>query len=218
MTQPATEPEPWEGEDYPDHPDPRARTANNLKFMALAMHNFAATHGGRLPAAAIRQGDKPLLSWRVAILPWLEQNALYERFRLDEAWDGPHNRALLEEMPRVYAAVAPDDATPHSTYYQGFVGPGSLFDGEEGTRLADVTQVAGPTIMIVEAADPVLWTKPADLSFDEGTPLPSLGGQFEDGFYAAFADGWPRFLSRQIPPETIRALIRRGEGGSNLCN
>jgi hypothetical protein len=107
----------WEGEDYPDHPDPRARTVNNLKFMALAMHNFAATHGGRLPAAAIRKGGKPLLSWRVAILPWLEQNALYERFRLDEPWDGPHNKALLEEMPRVYAAVANEGTAPYFTHY-----------------------------------------------------------------------------------------------------
>ena len=48
----------WEGEDYPGHPDPRARTINNLKFMGLAMHNFAAMNGGRFPAAAIRKGDK----------------------------------------------------------------------------------------------------------------------------------------------------------------
>jgi hypothetical protein len=85
----------WEGEDYPGHPDPRARTVNNLKFMGLAMHNFAARNGGRLPAAAIKKGDKALLSWRVAILPWLEQFALYERFQLDEDWDSAHNMALL---------------------------------------------------------------------------------------------------------------------------
>jgi hypothetical protein len=202
----------WEGEDYPDHPDPRARTVNNLKFMALAMHNFAATHGGRLPAAAIRKGGKPLLSWRVAILPWLEQNALYERFRLDEPWDGPHNKPLLEEMPRVYAAVAHEGTAPYFTHYQGFVGPGTLFDGEEGARIADFVSVARPTVMIVEAADPVPWTKPEDLPYDEGKQLPRLGGQFEDGSYAVFADGGPRFLSRKVAPEALRALIRRGNG------
>jgi Protein of unknown function (DUF1559) len=212
MTQPASQPVPWEGEDYPDHPDPRARTVNNLKFMGLAMHNFAARNGGRLPAAAIRKGGKPLLSWRVAILPWLEQGTLYEKFHLDEPWDSPHNQALLEEMPRVYAALAPEGTTPYTTFYQGFVGPGTLFDGEEGTRIADVTTVAGPTVLIVEAAEPVPWTKPEDLPYDEGKPLPRLGGQFEDGFYAAFADGWPRFLSRRVAPETLRALIRRGDG------
>ena len=65
----------WEGEDYPDHPDPRARTVNNLKFMGLGMYNFAADHAGRFPAAATRKGDTALLSWRVAILPYIEQRS-----------------------------------------------------------------------------------------------------------------------------------------------
>jgi hypothetical protein len=196
----------WEGEDYPEHPDPRARTVNNLKFMGLAMHNFAAIHGGRFPAAAIRKGDKALLSWRVAILPFLEQFALYERFRLDEAWDSPHNTSLLPEMPCVYAPVTPRETTSYATYYQRVVGPGSLFDTDEGTR-ADVNICARPALMIVEAAEPVPWTKPEDLPYDDGKPLPKLGGPFEDGFYESFADGSVRFLSREQSPESLRALI-----------
>src|SRR4051794_18437278 len=103
MTQPASQ---ADGSAPPDRPEARARTIHNLKFMAWALHSFAARNGGRIPAAAIRKGDRALLSWRVAILPFLEENALYERFHLDDAWDSPHNRALLEEMPRVYAPVA----------------------------------------------------------------------------------------------------------------
>jgi hypothetical protein len=197
----------WEGEDYPGHPDPRARTVNNLKFMALAMHNFTARNGGRLPTAAIRKGDTALLSWRVAILPFLEQFALFERFHLDEAWDSPHNASLLKEMPRVYAPVAHKDTTPYATHYQGFVGPRAVFDGSEGTRIADVIDAATPTLMIVEAVEPVPWTKPEDLPYGDGKPLPELGGQFEDGSYVAVADGSVRFLSRRIAPETLRALI-----------
>ena len=200
----------WEGETYPGHPDPRARTVNNLMFIGLALHNFAALNSGRLPAAAIREGGKPLLSWRVAILPFLEQFALYERFHLDETWDSPHNLELLKEMPRTYAAVAHKDTPPSSTHYQGIVGPGSLFDGQEGARLADVTSEASPTLMIVEAADPVPWTRPEDLPYDEGKPSPRLAGQFEGGSYAVFADGGPRFLSKEVTPEALRALIRRG--------
>jgi hypothetical protein len=196
----------WKGENYPDHPDPRARTINNLSFMALAMHNFAALHGGRFPAAAIRNGDKAVLSWRVAILPFLEQFALYERFHLDEAWDSPHNASLLKEMPRVYAPVTPGETTAYRTYYQWVVGPGSRFDGDEGTRIADV-DFARPTLMIVEAAESVPWTKPEDLPYDDGKPLPKLGGPFEDGTYAAFADGSARFLSNRLSPDTLRALI-----------
>jgi Protein of unknown function (DUF1559) len=196
----------WEGESDPDHPDPRARTVNNLRFMGLAMHNFAAMNGRRFPAAAIRKGDTAILSWRVAILPFLEQFALYERFHLDEAWDSPHNASLLKEMPRAYAAVTPKGTTPYSTYYQLIVGKGSLFHRDEGTRIADV-HAARPALMIVEAAEPVPWTKPEDLPYDDGKPLPKLGGQFEDGTYVTFADGGARFLSREISPETLRALI-----------
>ncbi len=206
---------PWEGEDYPDHPDPRARTINNLKFMGLAMHNFAAINGGRFPTAAIRKGGKAILSWRVAILPFLEQFALYERFHLDEAWDGPHNATLLKEMPRVYAPVTPKETVPYTTYYQWVVGPGSLFGGDKVTRVG-VNIFARPALMIVEAGEPVPWTKPDDLRHDDGKPLSKFGGQFEDGTYVAFADGSARFLSRSLSPETLRALItqRRRQGDS----
>jgi hypothetical protein len=206
VTQPAS---PSDESDLPgeDHPEARARTIHNLKFMGWAMHGFTARNGGRLPAAAIRKGDKALLSWRVAILPFLEENALYERFHLDEAWDSSHNEALLKEMPRVYAAVPHKETGPYTTYYQGFVGPGSLFEGEEGTRIVDDIDAVTPTLMVVEAAHPVPWTKPEDVPYSDAEPLPNLGGQFEDGFYVGFADGSVRFLSRRIAPETVRALI-----------
>ncbi len=196
----------WEGEDYPGHPDPRARTVNNLKFMGVAMHNFAAMNGGRFPAAAIRNGDQALLSWRVAILPFLEQFALYQRFHLDEAWDSPHNLSLLKEMPRVYAPVTPAKTPAYTTYYQRVVGPGSLFDRHEGTR-ADVNIFGKPALMIVEAAEPVPWTEPEDLPYDDAKPLPGLGGPFENGSYVAFGDGSVRFLRKELSPETFHVLI-----------
>jgi hypothetical protein len=119
---------------------------------------------------------------------------------------------LLKEMPAVFAPVVPTDTVPYSTYYQVFVGPGALFGEEEGTTIADVTDGVAWTLMVVEAAHPVPWTKPEDLTYDKGEPLPKLGGQFQDGFYVAFADGSARFLSRKIAPETLRALIMRGDG------
>jgi hypothetical protein len=196
----------WEGEDYPDHPDPRARTVNNLKFMGIAMHNLAAINGGRFPAAAIRKGGEAILSWRVAILPYLEQFALYQRFHLDEAWDSPHNVSLLKEMPHVYAPVIPRETPDYTTPYQCVVGQGSLFDGDEGTRITAV-HFARPALMIVEAAEPVPWTKPGDLPYDDEKPLLRLGGPFEGGSFASFTDGSVRFLSREHSPETLRVLI-----------
>ena len=211
-----------------DRPEARARTIDNLKILGIALLNFAARNGGyfppaigergepvfggRLPAAAICKDGKPLLSWRVAILPYLDQRALYERFHLDEPWDGPHNVALLKEIPPQYAAVAPDGRAPHSTYYQVFVGSGTLFDRPEGTGLADVADGLHSTLMVVEAAEPVPWTKPEDVSYDRDAPLPKLGGQFDDGFYFAFGDGSARFLGRKVAPGTLHALINRGDG------
>jgi hypothetical protein len=198
-----------------DHPEARARTVHNLMLMGLAMRNFALANQGRFPATAIRKDGKPLLSWRVALLPFLDVYRgawLYQRFRLDEPWDSPHNASLLKEMPAVFAPVVPTDTAPYSTYYQVFVGPGALFDEEEGTRTAEVTDGVAWTLMVVEAAEPVPWTKPEVLPYDKGEPLPKLGGQFEDGFYVAFADGSARFLSRKITRETLRALIMRGDG------
>jgi len=211
MDQPTSQPVPWDGEDYPGHPDPHARTANNLKFIAWALHNFAKVNGGRLPSLAIRKDGMPLLSWRVAILPFVEEYSLYKKFRLDEAWDSPHNKPLLEEMPPVYAPATHKDTIPYSTHYQAIDGPGALFDGEEGPEILGRVYVANPTFMVVEAAKPVFWTKPEDLPYDEGRPLPKFGGQFEGGFYAAYTDGWPRFVGREVAPETLLALISRGD-------
>jgi hypothetical protein len=195
-----------------DHPEARAKTIDNLKTLGLAMHWYAATNGGRFPPAAIRKDGQALLSWRVALLPFICEGALYRAFRLDEPWDSDHNKALLHEIPSLYAAVISERAPRGATYYQGFLGPGALFDGEEGTRIADVLDGLSWTLMIVEAAQPVPWSKPEDVPFDEAEPLPKIGGQFDDGSYVGFADGSARFLSNKVAPVTLRALITRARG------
>jgi uncharacterized protein (TIGR03067 family) len=120
----------------------RMVSSNNLKQIALAMHVYADVHK-RLPAANIYgKNGKPLLSWRVAILPWIEQEHLYKQFKLDEPWDSPHNLKLLDQMPKLYApvgAAAKKVKDKHSTFYQVFTGPKTLFDGSVGKTFADVT-------------------------------------------------------------------------------
>lgn len=205
----AESPPPLPGE---DHPKAREGTVNNLKTLGLALGNHAFANDGALPAAAISKDGKPLLSWRVAILPFLDQKALYDKFHLDEPWDSPHNKGLLAEMPAVYAPVVSKSEERYSTYYQVCVGEGSLFDGDRGVKLADVADEVGMTLMVVEAAKPVPWTKPEDVTFQRQGPPPKLGGQFEDGFYVAFADGAARFLSGKIASKTLHALITRDGG------
>jgi hypothetical protein len=197
------------------------QSANNLKQIALAFHNYHDTYGS-FPAAAIYSKDgKPLLSWRVAILPYLEQDGLYRQFKLDEPWDSAHNKRLLERMPPVYAAPVAGSRPPVAagknpaqtdTYYQGFVGESAVFEGKDGVRITEITDGTSNTLLMVEAGEPVPWTKPEDLPFDPKKPLPKLGGVFPEIFYAAFCDGSVRGLKKKMDERTLRALITRNGG------
>src|SRR4051794_23132584 len=75
------------------------------------------------------------------------------------------------------------------------------------SRITDFLEAASPTLMVVEAARPVPWTKPEDVPYDGGKPLPKLGGPFDDGFYAALAEGSVRFIGGKVSPETRRARV-----------
>jgi prepilin-type processing-associated H-X9-DG protein len=190
----------------------RSQSVNNLKQIGLAMHNYHDTFG-TFPAAAIYSKDgKPLLSWRVAILPFIEQDALYKKFKLDEPWDSPHNKKLLAQMPRVYASPDEKAVKAHATYYQGFHGPGAFFDGKRGIRIASITDGTSNTLMIVEAGKAVPWSKPEDLPYDPKKPVPKLGGVFPSGFNAVFCDGSVRHISKSIKEKVLRLLITRDDG------
>ncbi len=187
-----------------DDREAREQSMNNLRFIGLAMHNYLQRHGRAFPPAAIRKDGKPLLSWRVAILPYLEQEALYNKFHLDEPWDSPHNKPLLDEMPEVYAPLSNAGKLGHSTHCQVFTGPGTMFAGDEGTKPDDIADGTAWTIMVVEAARPVPWTKPEDLPFDAEKPLPELGGQIEGDSAPASPTARPESSSGWSPPRSSR--------------
>jgi RNA polymerase sigma factor (sigma-70 family) len=158
-------------------------------------------------------GGKALLSWRVALLPYLGEDNLYRQFKLSEAWDGPHNKKLLEKMPQVYAAPGVQTREPSTTFYQVFVGPHAAFEKHRNLRLpADFPDGTSNTLLIVEAGSPVPWTKPEDLHYAADEPLPELGGIFPNIFNAAFADGSVHKLLKKGDPETLRRLIARDDG------
>jgi prepilin-type processing-associated H-X9-DG protein len=192
----------------------RAKDQNNLKQIALAMHNYHSVNNTFPPHAIYSKDGKPLLSWRVAILPYIEQDNLYRQFKLDEPWDSPNNKRLIAQMPQIY--LVPNSRPtkePGMTFYQVFVGKDAGFERrEKGTSLPDVTDGTSNTILVAEGADPVIWTKPDDLTFDAAKPLPKLGGHYPGGFNVAFMDGSVRFLRQTIDPQTLRALITRNGG------
>jgi prepilin-type processing-associated H-X9-DG protein len=192
----------------------RAQCTNNLKQIGLAMHNYHDANGA-LPRPAVTDKDgKPLLSWRVAILPYIEQQELYSRFKLDEPWDSPHNKALIKEMPVTYMCPSRPKGEPGLTTYRAFVGPGALFEKDKATRFADVTDGLSNTIMVLESQEAVPWTRPDDLNFDPAA-APSLSGAgspHPGGFNVLMTDGSVRFFKRSIDLQTFKSLITRAGG------
>jgi hypothetical protein len=184
-----------------------------------AMHAYADKHNGRLPPPAIygKEGQA-LLSWRMALLPYLGQDDLYRRFRLDEPWDSPHNLPLAAHMPEVYAlpSVLDDRDVPNTTYFQVFVGPGTAFEGKKGVSLQDFPDGQSSTLLFAVAEEPVVWTRPADLDFDSKGPAPKLrsirGPESPSYYKVMFADGFPRSLPFPLTDQELHALITRNGG------
>src|SRR5262245_55898338 len=205
---------------------------NNLRQIALAMHHYADVYRrGFPPAARCDKDGRPLLSWRVTLLPFLEQMSLYNEFRLDEPWDSRHNISLLGRMPLIYDL--PRDTSVHvdpgHTFIQVFVGPGTAFEkrtrGDGWRILEDFPDGSSNTILIAHAAKAVPWTKPEDLVYDPNQPVPELGGVFPGkarfpllGAKAthmklvAMADGIVRQLPLDLTDATLRAAITRNDG------
>jgi RNA polymerase sigma factor (sigma-70 family) len=182
----------------------RREGARKLARVARAMRRYLDEHDGRFPPAAICNEDgKPLLSWRVALLPYLDETGLYDEFKLDEPWDSAHNKKLLEKMPAVYGAEGTE------TYYQVFTGPGTVFDGKEGVKSEDI-KVPQQTVLMAEAAKAVPWTRPADLACHPGKALPGLGGSlFKDGFHLAGVGAEVRFVKSRFNEKILRVMITR---------
>ena len=191
----------------------RAWCANNLKQIGQAMLYYRQSYEC-MPAAAITdKNGKPLLSWRVAILPHLCPDMRYYEFHLDEPWDSPHNLSLLEPTPGAYTCPSDTTLKPGMTGYQIVIGPGTAFSPDfKSLRLEDFTDGPGLTLMIGESRHPVPWTKPEDVPFDMNVPSSGLGshhGYHNNDLNAVFADGSVRFLKSSIAPSVLRALLTR---------
>ncbi len=190
----------------------RAQCVNNMKQIGLAFHNHHSSKNV-FPSSIRDKDGKPLLSWRVAILPYIEQQELYNKFHLDEPWDSEHNKELIKEMPQVYICPQRTKADDFTTTYRIFVDEGALFDTKGDVGLQSVTDGTSNTLMVVEAKDSVIWTKPEELKFDPNSNgMQGLASQHPGGFNVLFADGSVRFIKTSISKQVLKALITRAGG------
>ncbi|MEZ6116582.1 MAG: DUF1559 domain-containing protein [Pirellulaceae bacterium] len=185
----------------------RNQAINTVKQLCLAMLNYESARQSLPAYANFDEDNKPLLSWRVHILPYLEENELYNEFHLDEPWDSDHNIKLIDRMPEVYRNPNLDD--PTMTNFLVPVGEGTIFDGTEGRRIREITDGTSKTILIVEAnaEQATIWTKPQDLEFSPKMPMAGLGSFRPGGFIAGRADGSVGFFSRDLNLDMLKALF-----------
>ena len=208
-----------------EEPAARFRGYNNLKELAIGMQNYDEFNshlpGANAPYLDPKDGTKKFpVSWRVLILPYIENEKLFQRYHFDEPWDGPNNILLLQQMPKVFRHPHADsEKVPAGhTHYRVFVSrpdakPSALFtDGSNGPKLNGIADGPSNTILIVEAAEAVPWTMPEVLLFGRNEPLPKLGGLFKDQFQVALADGSVRSFRLDMAEDKLRAWITKDGG------
>jgi Protein of unknown function (DUF1559) len=188
------------------------RSAQNLRSLVIAMHAYREAHRTFPPPALCDEAGTPLLSWRVALLPYLGEQELYSRSQLREPWDSPRNWTLLERMPRVYALAGATPAEAGHTIYRVFVGAGAVFEDSRGISLAELPDGMGTMAMIVEADESVPWTRPAEIPYASCAPVRGVGTRFRDGFLVAYCDGDVRLIRNDFDEVRMRLAIGRDDG------
>jgi len=187
----------------------REQSQENLKQIVLGMHNFESAMGYFPGDILDAKAKKPLLSWRVRMLPYMDDDGaeLYKKFALDEPWDSKTNKPLIEKMPKAFAPVRVK-AEPGHTFYRGFTGNGGFFQPTVKRVIEHITDGTSKSIAVIEAGESVVWTKPSsDIPFDPKKPLPELGRDIDGTFHAALLDGSVSRIKRDFPADAMKAAI-----------
>ena len=188
----------------------REQAIGNLKQIVLGMHSYESATVV-LPGDILNaKGKKPLLSWRVRLLPYVggdDGAALYKKFALDEPWDSKTNKPLIAEMPKIFAPVRVKAEKGH-TFYRGFTGNGAFFQPTVKRVIAGITDGTSNSIAVIEAGEAVIWTKPGtDIPFDPKKPLPALGKDIDGVFHAAWLDGSVFRIKREYDADAMKGAI-----------
>ncbi len=194
----------------------RTQTINNLKQIGLAFHNYNDVHQHFPPPVLLGPDGKTKHSWRVAILPLIGQQALYDLYDQSQPWDSEHNRKVLALMPAQFRSPN-DEPDSTNTAYFTLVGEHTAVGNTpgEGLTFRDIPDGTSNTLLVVEAKRDIPWTKPEDIPYAADKDLPQLGGWHEGGFFTMIADGSVKFISENVDEKLLRSLITR-DGGEEL--
>ena len=206
---------------YPKFLADKGACRANLRVLAAAMHSYHDAYHSFPPAYIVDKNGRPMHSWRVLLLPFLEHGALYRRYHFDEPWNGPRNRMLMSGVPDEFHCPA-DSGPETNTNYFVVVGPKTVFPGAGSVRIRDITDGTSCTILLVEAADSdVNWLEPRDLTYEEAlrgiNPKTGWGisSHHRKGeVLVALADGSTPVLPEDFDVEQLRRLLERNDGRS----
>tara|TARA_B100001123_G_scaffold157826_1_gene182629 strand:- start:264 stop:1205 length:942 start_codon:yes stop_codon:yes gene_type:complete len=195
---------------------------NNLQQLGLALANYHEAYGTFPPAYIPDETGRPMHSWRVLVLPFLDRSRMYDAYDFDKPWNHADNLAVTQKTPQVFRCPsAPPDGQLNVTHYVYVTGPDTCFDGAEAIRIQDITDGQSQTILVVEThQSSISWNEPRDLEISRWKRLGvsstvSSTSDHATGFHVVFADGSVRFIQQTVAPRIFKAMTTP-RGGENL--
>jgi type II secretory pathway pseudopilin PulG len=197
----------------------RMQCSNHLKQIGRALQNYHDDYRSFPPAYFADAEGKPIHSWRVLILPYMEQKSLYDKYSFSEPWDGPNNSKLHSEVLQVYGCPSRTGRPRSETSYVAVRGTQTAWPNEKAITYDGITDGTSNTILVVEMVNSgIHWMEPRDLDFSQ-MPMtvnpehgPGMSSPHPNVALAVFADGHTAALTKNTPPEILRRLLMIADG------
>lgn len=195
----------------------RMSCANNLKQIALALNNYESKYQSFPPVFTTDDHGRPLHSWRTLLLPFLEQESLYQRIDLSKPWNAPENSILADQKLRIPGYHCPEtNPDADETTYVVIVDDSTCFPAGKSVQLSQISDGASQTIAVVELPkeQAVKWSSPSDLRLNDFLQLVRSGKAIshQQGFHVAMTDGSIQFISSDISNSDLRAMLTKSAG------